>query len=224
MAVIDVIDVFLDSLERRKGGGGHGGGSSKSGGGGKKSGGSSSNGSSSGGSSSKGGGSSSSGGSGSSSSGNKAVGGSSSSNYFPSSHPEVSNAQAFGFGTGIGIGSNHHASSYSNGNLNRGMLRNDSPYAGREYGGANRVSCPLYFCEISLLMELQNVVYGTSQYGSGYPYGSGGYYIDNRPLPYGFWPVPVHNHYYCQYDCVRTPCLCERPIRNLTWLIVVLWS
>jgi hypothetical protein len=152
MAVIDVIDVFLGSLERRKGGGGHGGGSSKSGGGGKKSGGSSSSGSSSGGSSSKGGGSSSGSGSGSSSSGNKAVGGSSSSNYFPSSHPKVSNAQAFGFGAGVGIGSNHHASSYSNGNLNRGTLGSDSPYAGREYGGANRVSCPLCFCEISLLM------------------------------------------------------------------------
>jgi hypothetical protein len=58
--------------------------------------------------------------------------------YFPSSHPKVRKHQWFGFGSGTGISSSW-ASSYLDGNLGHGTLGNDSPYAGREYGGVNRV-------------------------------------------------------------------------------------
>jgi hypothetical protein len=44
--------------------------------------------------------------------------------------------------------------------------------------------------------EFQDAIYGTSRYGSGYTYGSDGYWVDSLPFPYVFWPVPVHHYYY----------------------------
>jgi hypothetical protein len=64
---------------------------------------------------------------------------------FPSSHPKLSKTQAFGLGAGVGA--KVSASSFSYGGGKIGTLGGSSPYAGREYGGATRVSfrrsCPL---------------------------------------------------------------------------------
>jgi hypothetical protein len=109
------------------------------------------------------------------------------------------------FSVGFGIPSNNHARPYAHGNLDRGILGTDSPYAGREYGGVNRVSRCAMFCvnrRCSDRVRQSDVIYGTARFGSGYPYGANGYYVDNRPFPFGFWPVPISNHYYCQNDCV----------------------
>lgn len=43
---------------------------------------------------------------------------------------------------------------------------------------------------------LQTDVYGSSTFGSGYPYGGYGIYVDNRPCPYYFYPVPPANNHY----------------------------
>jgi hypothetical protein len=59
---------------------------------------------------------------------------------FPSSHPKLSKTQAFGLGAGVGVGAKVSASSYSYGGGKIGTLGGSSPYAGREYGGATRVS------------------------------------------------------------------------------------
>ena len=39
-------------------------------------------------------------------------------------------------------------------------------------------------------------MYGTSRFGSGYPYGNYGSYVNQRPLPFVFYPTPVSYHYY----------------------------
>jgi hypothetical protein len=52
------------------------------------------------------------------------------------------------------------------------------------------------------LIPTQDSIYGTSRYSSGYPYGYSGYYMDSWAFPYVFWPVPIHNHYYCESTCV----------------------
>jgi hypothetical protein len=49
---------------------------------------------------------------------------------------------------------------------------------------------------------LQSLILGTSRYGSGYPYGVSSYYVDNRCFLFGFWTIPIQDHYYCQYECV----------------------
>jgi hypothetical protein len=47
------------------------------------------------------------------------------------------------------------------------------PFAGRKYGGGDR-----------------KTIYGTRQYGSGYPYGAANAStIAGRPFPYGTWPI-----------------------------------
>jgi hypothetical protein len=73
------------------------------------------------------------------------------SHSFPSWHPDLVNGQFFRFGTGIGISAvMYGASSFSDGSLEYGTLGSDSPYAGREYGGVNRVS----YLVLSLLLEM----------------------------------------------------------------------
>jgi hypothetical protein len=47
------------------------------------------------------------------------------------------------------------------------------PFAGRQFGGGDR-----------------KTIYGTRQYGSGYPYGvNNASTIAGRPFPYGTWPI-----------------------------------
>jgi len=70
------------------------------------------------------------------------------------------------------------ASPYSDGGGKSSIL-SSGIFSGRLSGGGQRTS-----------------VYGTRTYGSGYPYGSYGYYVSNRPFPYVFIPVPIHRHYY----------------------------
>jgi hypothetical protein len=59
---------------------------------------------------------------------------------------------------------------------------------------------------------MQDSIYGTSRYSSGYPYGYSGYYMDSWAFPYVFWPVPIHSHYYCASQCVSVlhPISCTR--------------
>jgi hypothetical protein len=66
--------------------------------------------------------------------------GSHSSATFPSSHPKLSKTQAFGLGAGVGVGAKVSASSFSYGGGKIGTLGASSPFAGRQYGGAARVS------------------------------------------------------------------------------------
>jgi hypothetical protein len=74
---------------------------------------------------------------------------------------------------------NHSPPSKSAGGGPRITL-SDSPFKGREAGGGTR-----------------GTVYGTSRYGSGYPYGYGdSYYVSSYPFPYYYWPTPVQYRYY----------------------------
>ncbi|KZT23915.1 hypothetical protein NEOLEDRAFT_506176 [Neolentinus lepideus HHB14362 ss-1] len=115
------------------------------------------------------GGKASSGGSKSSSSSSKAPGSTSSSS---------SKSSSFGLSSSIGA-SGKSATAYSAGGGKPFTLSSASPFSGRQAGGGTRTQ-----------------IYGTWQYGSGYPYGSTGSYVDNRPLPYIFWPVPMGSDYY----------------------------
>jgi len=54
-------------------------------------------------------------------------------------------------------------------------LPKSTVFAGRQAGGGTRTQ-----------------VYGSYYYGSGYPYGGYGYWVQERPLPYTFWPIPVY--------------------------------
>jgi len=94
------------------------------------------------------------------------------------------------------------ASPYSDGGGKSSIL-SSGIFSGRLSGGGQRTS-----------------VYGTRTYGSGYPYGSYGYYVSNRPFPYVFIPVPIHRHYYGSdqyYDNVNNT---DRPGGNLVSAIV----
>jgi hypothetical protein len=52
------------------------------------------------------------------------------------------------------------------------------------------------------LIIVQESIYGTSRYSSGYTYGYSGNYLDSWAFPYVFWPVPIYDHYYCVSECV----------------------
>jgi hypothetical protein len=52
----------------------------------------------------------------------------------------LSKSQAFGLGAGVGVGAKVSASSFSYGGGKIGTLGAISPFAGRQYGGATRVS------------------------------------------------------------------------------------
>ncbi|KAF8316553.1 hypothetical protein DL93DRAFT_2077782 [Clavulina sp. PMI_390] len=71
-------------------------------------------------------------------------------------------------------------------------------FAGRNIGGGTREQ-----------------VYGTSRYGSGYPYDGYGSYVSGRGFPFGFWPVYWGGGYYGgdEYGPERNS---SRPGGNLT--------
>ncbi|KAH8116893.1 hypothetical protein DFH11DRAFT_1823992 [Phellopilus nigrolimitatus] len=94
------------------------------------------------------------------------------------------------------------AEAYSNGGGKPFMLGSTSPFSGRQAGGGTR-----------------ETVYGTSRFGSGYPYGGYGTYVDSRPLPYQFYPVPVSNNYYGGDEYLNVNDT-ERPGGNLVTAIV----
>ncbi|KDQ50274.1 hypothetical protein JAAARDRAFT_211857 [Jaapia argillacea MUCL 33604] len=84
--------------------------------------------------------------------------------------------------SGFSLGSNsdkRYVEPYGGGGGKPFTLPSGSPYSGRLAGGGSR-----------------SQVYGTSRYGSGYPYGGAGSYIDNRPLPFVFWPISIAPNYY----------------------------
>ncbi|KAI5121695.1 hypothetical protein M0805_002770, partial [Coniferiporia weirii] len=94
------------------------------------------------------------------------------------------------------------ANAYSDGGGSIVTLDSDSHFAGRLGGSGAR-----------------DTVYGTSRFGSGYPYGGYGQYVDSRPLPYYFYPVPTTNNYYGGNEYLNaTPD--ERPGGNLIVAIV----
>ncbi|KDQ51590.1 hypothetical protein JAAARDRAFT_62468 [Jaapia argillacea MUCL 33604] len=82
-------------------------------------------------------------------------------------------------GSHTGMPSGKTVSAYSAGGGKSFTLGSSSPFSGRLAGGGTR-----------------SQVFGNSRYGSGYPYGSYGTYIDDRPLPYVFYPVPIYPNYY----------------------------
>ncbi|KAL5529660.1 hypothetical protein ACEPAG_5645 [Sanghuangporus baumii] len=76
-------------------------------------------------------------------------------------------------------GINSRFMAYANGGGNPTVLKSDSAFIGRQAGGGSRSS-----------------IYGTSHFGSGYPYGGYGSFVSSRPFPYVFVPVPVSHGYY----------------------------
>ncbi|TFK46613.1 hypothetical protein OE88DRAFT_1739236 [Heliocybe sulcata] len=93
------------------------------------------------------------------------------------SHSDPSRA-SFTLGTDTGA-SGKSATAYSAGGGKPFVMSSNSPFAGRQAGGGTR-----------------GQVYGTWTYGSGYPYGSHGPYVSDRPFPYVFWPIPIEPGYY----------------------------
>ncbi|KAL5532705.1 hypothetical protein ACEPAF_4479 [Sanghuangporus sanghuang] len=89
---------------------------------------------------------------------------------------------------------------YSSGGGKRIKLPSSSFFNGREAGGGDR-----------------NTIYGTSHFGSGYPYGGYGYYVDNRPFPYYFYPVPCSHNYYGGDEYLNAT---DRPGGNLVTALV----
>ncbi|EIN08144.1 hypothetical protein PUNSTDRAFT_44745 [Punctularia strigosozonata HHB-11173 SS5] len=71
------------------------------------------------------------------------------------------------------------ASSKSKGGGHPHKLGKNSPFKGRLAGGGTR-----------------DEIVGTSRYGSGWPYGGTGTFVDQRPLPFIFWPIAIHHGYY----------------------------
>lgn len=49
---------------------------------------------------------------------------------------------------------------------------------------------------LMLAVHCQGSVYGNSRFGSGYPYGAGGSFVDGRALPFFFFPIPLELNYY----------------------------
>ncbi|KDQ56798.1 hypothetical protein JAAARDRAFT_70481 [Jaapia argillacea MUCL 33604] len=105
-------------------------------------------------------------------------------------------------GSHTGVPSGKTVSAYSAGGGKRFTLGSTSPFSGRLAGGGTRAQ-----------------VYGNSRYGSGYPYGGYGTYINNRPLPYVFYPVPIYPHYYGS-DTYENYNATQRPGGNLTVAIL----
>ncbi|EIN12275.1 hypothetical protein PUNSTDRAFT_141036 [Punctularia strigosozonata HHB-11173 SS5] len=66
------------------------------------------------------------------------------------------------------------ASSTSKGGGKKFRLGKKTAFPGRQAGGGTRKD-----------------IFGTSVYGSGYPYGHSGSFVSGRPFPYIFWPVPI---------------------------------
>ncbi|KAL5529661.1 hypothetical protein ACEPAG_5646 [Sanghuangporus baumii] len=89
---------------------------------------------------------------------------------------------------------------YSSGGGKHIKLPSSSSFSGREAGGGDR-----------------NTIYGTSHFGSGYPYGGYGYYVDYRPFPYYFYPVPCSYNYYGGDEYLNAA---DRPGGNLVTALV----
>ncbi|EJD02359.1 uncharacterized protein FOMMEDRAFT_134904 [Fomitiporia mediterranea MF3/22] len=98
------------------------------------------------------------------------------------------------------------AYAYSDGGGKRIVLGSNSPFHGRQAGGGARTT-----------------IYGTSRFGSGYPYGGYGYYVEWRPLPYYFYPVPVAPHYYGGDEYLNVTDT-QRPGGNLATAVIQLSS
>ncbi|KAG8926708.1 hypothetical protein FRC02_008723 [Tulasnella sp. 418] len=64
------------------------------------------------------------------------------------------------------------ASVYGQGGGSPVTIPPGTAFAGRFAGGATRPQ-----------------IWGSSRYGSGYPYGLAGAYVAYRPFPFGFWPI-----------------------------------
>lgn len=91
------------------------------------------------------------------------------------------------------------ASAYSDGGGSVVTIPSGSLFSGRQAGGADRVGpilIPFPQTTADLRSCMQSTVYGTSRYGSGYPYGGYGSYVDGRPFPYYFIPVCISSGYY----------------------------
>lgn len=95
------------------------------------------------------------------------------------------------------------ATPYSDGGGKSIKLATGSAFPGRTAGGSSRVSLnsavtSAYSATIAdfVNFRLQGTVYGTSRFGSGYPYGGSGYYVVDRPFPYYFYPTPLQYGYY----------------------------
>lgn len=74
--------------------------------------------------------------------------------------------------------------------------------AGRQVEAKGYASVPIVRGEIVLTIQPQGDIVGTSRYGSGWPYGGTGTYVDQRPFPFVFWPIAIHHGYYGN-DVVR---------------------
>jgi len=91
-----------------------------------------------------------------------------------------SSSSSTGKGISLSNSGGHSYSTTTSGGGKPYTLPKSTVFAGRQAGGGTR-----------------NQIYGSYYYGSGYPYGGYGYWVYSRPLPYGYWPVPiyVHNEY-----------------------------
>ncbi|KDQ56799.1 hypothetical protein JAAARDRAFT_79229 [Jaapia argillacea MUCL 33604] len=94
-------------------------------------------------------------------------------------------------------------SAYSTGGGKTFALSEDSPFLGRLAGGGTRAE-----------------VYGTSRYGSGYPYGDYGTYVDDRPFPFLFYPIPIYPDYYGS-DVYANLNATQRPGGEITVAIII---
>ncbi|EJU01542.1 hypothetical protein DACRYDRAFT_116672 [Dacryopinax primogenitus] len=72
---------------------------------------------------------------------------------------------------------------YGGGSTTIKQLPAGVPFTGRSYDGGIRPQ-----------------VYGSRTFGSGYPYGGGGYWLVGRPFPFGFWPVYYYPYYYGDHE------------------------
>ncbi|KAF8316534.1 hypothetical protein DL93DRAFT_2166006 [Clavulina sp. PMI_390] len=97
-----------------------------------------------------------------------------------------------------GLTSKRSATPFSDGGGSIIKIPSGSTFAGRDAGGGTR-----------------DQVYGSSRYGSGYPYGGYGSYVSGRGFPFGFWPMYWGPHYYggSEYGPERNE---SRPGGNLT--------
>ncbi|KDQ51589.1 hypothetical protein JAAARDRAFT_199044 [Jaapia argillacea MUCL 33604] len=106
-------------------------------------------------------------------------------------------------GSRTGVPKGKYISAYSPGGGKRFTLGATSPFSGRLAGGGTR-----------------GQVFGNSRYGSGYPYGGSGTYINHRPFPYVFFPIPIYPHYYGS-DTYANLTETQRPGGNITTAILL---
>ena len=98
--------------------------------------------------------------------------------------------------TGIHVfGSSGSAYQRAKGGGTPQVIQAGQAFAGRQMGGGTRVRTTHHILLASSYMRSQAQVAGTSQYGSGYPYGGYGSFTSYRPFPFGFWPLYISPGY-----------------------------